>query len=171
MVLVIGDEQLTDGMAASVHAGLRYKLRQQLDASIQEGVKKAMPDASPDEIDRAVADATAAALKQAEPMWKCISYGIAAGLVWYLRREPPDNELPADLRAELEKKDEDEYAETCSTSVEEPPVFPWLNDFVQVFNEWEPLPSDGGQALKTKLEEFLAERPTPTELNTEGFVR
>jgi len=93
-------------------------------------------------------------------------------LVWYLRRDPPDDVLPAELRAELEKKNEGEHAETSSTSLDESPLFTWLADFARVFTEeWEPQPRDGGRELKRKLVDFLEEHPMQIELNTKGIVK
>jgi len=175
MGLSIGDLECMEGMAASIRAGLFYRLGRQLGESVATSIKEAYADeldVTPEEIQAEIDDETDEALLEAEPMWECLSYGIAAGLVWYLRRDPPDDVLPAELRAELEKKNEGEHAETSSTSLDESPLFTWLADFARVFTEeWEPQPRDGGRELKRKLVDFLEEHPMQIELNTKGIVK
>ena len=86
--------------------------------------------------------------------WKTLSFCIASGVIEHLERVPPT---------------EPEFAQTFTSSAQDPAYWNWLSGFASVLRNWA---SSGGDAvqLRTALNAFFAANPaTPSRL--EGILR
>jgi hypothetical protein len=136
MPLYAGTEEATSGMAEAIYLEIDAVLR----PPMEEG------DVAPKDV------------AQCQEAWKKLGYAVAAGVVQYLRRDPP----PEDAT-------DPEHAEVLSSSAEDEAFWSWLGDFVGRLQTWAADPLATSADLKTSLREFLSANPVPEEL--EGVIR
>lgn len=130
MSLKIGDRAATSGMAAEIYNAIDLALEPPGDH-----------------------------LEELRGTWRLLSWAIAAGVVRYLRRDPPDDDPTGGPGQKLE------YAEAFSARLEDEQFWDWLAGFVDVFTAgWTPIPGDGGAALKAALSAHLQSHPRPESL-------
>ena len=120
--------------------GMAGTIYQAIDAELRPAMEK--NDVKPEDVG------------YAQVQWKSLSYAIAAGVIHHLKREPSTQA---------------DFAEAFTSANEDAVFWTWLAGFLGVFNNWTPIPQDGGAALKTALTAWLAANPVPAELK--GIIK
>ncbi len=140
MALKIGDKEAADGLAKAVYLAINGVMPPFLK---KRGLGEEIID-------------------QSREAWKLLSYAVATGVVQHVWRRLPDAVMPED------EPPAGGFAETYSSAAEDKAFWAWFSELKDVLSGWQPVPGDGGKALKTRLNRFF-NKPLPTELK--GVLR